>query len=51
MAITNDQIIDKMVEMFGDQLYDTEHCPMLAKHQHMLAKLELSLTVPVEESK
>lgn len=43
MEFTSDQIIGKMMEMFSDHLYDPEHCPLLAKHQHTLAKLELSL--------
>ena len=51
MEFNSDQIIGKMLEMFGDQLYDPEHCPLLAKHQHMLAKLELSLSLSTEENK
>lgn len=51
-TFTEDQIIEKMVEMFGDNLANPDHYPRIVKRQFELAKLELSrqpvtATVPV----
>lgn len=40
-TFTLDQIIEKMVEMFGDNLANPDHYPRIAKHQFKLAKFEL----------
>ena len=41
-TFTLDQIIEKMIEMFGDNLADPDIYPRIAKHQFTLAKFELS---------
>lgn len=40
-TFTLDQIIEKMVEMFGDNLANLDHYPRIAKHQFNLAKYVL----------
>lgn len=41
-TFTLDQIIEKMVEMFGDNIADPDHHPLITKYQFRLAKLELT---------
>ena len=42
-TFTLDQIIEKMVEMFGDNLANPDHYPRISKYQYNLAKYELKL--------
>lgn len=41
-TFTRDQIIEKMVEMFGDKLANPIHHPRIAEYQFKLAKFELA---------
>lgn len=41
-TFTLDQIIEKMVEMFGDNIADPDHHPLIMKYQFKLAKFELT---------
>ena len=48
-TFTLDQIIEKMVEMFGDNIADSDRHPLITKYQFKLAKLELSRQFGVVE--
>ena len=41
-TFTLDQIIEKMVEMFGDNIVDPDHHPLITKYRFNLAKFELA---------